>query len=52
MELATLTDAVLLDNHLFWDGVYKPYGADGIRPIPPELQQPGSQVWALGLQAA
>ncbi|MDL2343199.1 hypothetical protein QOL99_03445 [Deinococcus sp. MIMF12] len=51
-QLARLTGAVLLDNHLFRDAVYRPYGADGVRPIPPELQDLGSQVWALGLQAA
>lgn len=52
LHLAELTGAVLLDNHLFRDAVYKPYGADGIRPVPPELQALGTQVWALGLQAA
>lgn len=52
LHLARLTGAVLLDNHLFRDAVYRPYGADGVRPIPPELQELGSQVWALGLQAA
>ena len=52
LELARLTGAVLLDNHLFRDAVYKPYGADGLRPIPAELQELGTQVWALGLQAA
>lgn len=52
LELARLTGAVLLDNHLFRDAVYRPYGADGVRPIPPELQELGTQVWALGLQAA
>ncbi|GGK16992.1 hypothetical protein GCM10008955_08050 [Deinococcus malanensis] len=52
LELALLTGAVLLDNHLFRDAVYKPYGADGLRPIPAELQELGTRVWALGLQAA
>lgn len=52
LHLAALTGAVLLDNHLFRDAVYRPYGADGLRPIPPELQALGTQVWALGLQAA
>lgn len=52
LHLAQLSGAVLLDNHLFRDAVYRPYGADGVRPIPPELQELGSQVWALGLQAA
>jgi hypothetical protein len=52
VHLAELTGAVLLDNHLFRDAVYKPYGADGLRPIPPEVQALGTQVWALGLQAA
>lgn len=51
-HLARLTGAVLLDNHLFRDAVYRPYGADGVRPIPPDLQALGSQVWQLGLQAA
>lgn len=51
-HLARLTGAVLLDNHLFRDAVYRPYGADGVRPIPPELQALGTQVWQLGLQAA
>ncbi|CAM3250061.1 hypothetical protein DEDE109153_07325 [Deinococcus deserti] len=34
LKLAELTGAVLLDNHLFRDAVYKPYGADGLRPSP------------------
>lgn len=51
-HLARLTGAALLDNHLFRDAVYRPYGADGVRPVPPELQALGAQVWALGLQAA
>nr|WP_256487941.1 hypothetical protein [Deinococcus sp. HSC-46F16] len=41
-----------MDNHLFRDVVYRPYGADGVRPIPTKLQELGSQVWNLGLQAA
>lgn len=52
LHLARLTGAVLLDNHLFRDAAYRPYGADGVRPIPPEVQELGSQVWALGLRAA
>ncbi|MBB5235337.1 AAA family ATPase [Deinococcus budaensis] len=52
LHLARRTGAVLLDNHLFRDAVYRPYGADGVRPVPPELQALGAQVWALGLQAA
>lgn len=48
-HLARQTGAVLLDNHLFRDAVYRPYGA---QPISPEVQELGSQVWALGLQAA
>ncbi|MFC4637379.1 hypothetical protein [Deinococcus hohokamensis] len=47
-----LTGAVLLDNHLFRDAVYRLVGADGVRVIPPEVQALGAQVWLLGLQAA
>lgn len=43
---------MLLDNHLFRDAIYKPYGADGLRPIPDEIQALGTQVQLLGLEAA
>ncbi|PNY80097.1 hypothetical protein [Deinococcus koreensis] len=52
LELARLTGAVLLDNHLFNDAVFKPYGADGLRPITPEIHALASQVRLIGLQAA
>ncbi|MFC3835195.1 MULTISPECIES: AAA family ATPase [Deinococcus] len=52
LELARLTGAVLLDNHLFNDAVFRPYGADGLRPIPTEIHALASQVRALGLEAA
>lgn len=51
-HLARRTGAVLLDNHLFNDAVFKPYGADGLRPLPPEVVEWSKQVWALGLRAA
>ena len=50
--LARQTGAVLLDNHLFNDAVFKPYGADGLRPLRPEVVELSKQVWTLGLQAA
>lgn len=52
LRLAALTGAVLLDNHLFNDAVFKPYGADGIRPIPDEIHALAAQVRKLGLEAA
>lgn len=52
LHLAALTGAVLLDNHLFRDAIYRPYGADGLRPIPPRIQALGTQVQLLGLEAA
>lgn len=52
LELARLTGAVLLDNHLFNDAVFKPYGADGLRPLPPEVHALAAQVRLLGLEAA
>ncbi len=52
LHLERLTGAVLLDNHLFRDAIYKLYGADGLRPIPDEIQALGTQVQLLGLEAA
>lgn len=52
MALAELTGAVLLDNHLFNDAVFRPYGADGLRPIPDEIHVLAAQVRKLGLEAA
>lgn len=52
LHLAALTGAVLLDNHLFNDAVFRPYGADGVRPIPEEIRALAAQVRQLGLQAA
>ena len=52
LHLERLTGAVLLDNHLFRDAIYKPYGADGLRPIPDKIQALGTQVQLLGLEAA
>lgn len=52
LELARLTGALLLDNHLFRDAIYKPFGADGLRPIPERIQELGTQVQMLGLEAA
>ncbi|CAM3368606.1 ATP-binding protein [Deinococcus saxicola] len=52
LRLSALTGAVLLDNHLFNDAVFKPYGADGLRPIPGEIHALAAQVRKLGLEAA
>lgn len=52
LQLVGLTGAVLLDNHLFNDAVFKPYGADGVRPIPDEIHDLAVQVRKLGLKAA
>ncbi|TSA83907.1 hypothetical protein FNU79_11530 [Deinococcus detaillensis] len=52
LVLAELTGAVLLDNHLFNDAVFRPYGADGLRPIPDEIHALAAQVRKLGLEAA
>ena len=37
LELARLTGAALLDNHLINDPVFAAFGADGVRPLPPEV---------------
>ena len=52
LELSRLTGAVLLDNHLFNDAVFKPYGADGLRPIPDEIHALAARVREAGLAAA
>lgn len=52
LKLSALTGAVLLDNHLFNDAVFRPYGADGLRPIPEEIHALAAQVRTLGLEAA
>lgn len=52
LKLSALTGAVLLDNHLFNDAVFKPYGADGLRPVPEEIHALAAQVRKLGLEAA
>ncbi|WP_235692420.1 hypothetical protein [Deinococcus aquaedulcis] len=52
LALSTLTGAALLDNHLFNDAVFKPYGADGWRPVSDEVRALATEVWALGLRAA
>lgn len=52
LALAELTGAALLDNHLFNDAVFRPYGADGLRPIPDEIHALAAQVRKLGLEAA
>ncbi|CAM4370599.1 hypothetical protein [Deinococcus marmoris] len=52
LRLSALTGTVLLDNHLFNDAVFKPYGADGLRPIPEEIHALAAQVRKLGLEAA
>lgn len=52
LHLARLTGAVLLDNHLFNDAVFKPYGADGLRPIPAEIHALAARVREAGLEAA
>lgn len=52
LELSRLTGAVLLDNHLFNDAVFKPYGADGLRPIPDEIHALAAKVRQAGLAAA
>ena len=52
LALSRLTGAVLLDNHLFNDAVFKPYGADGLRPVPDEIHALAAQVRKLGLEAA
>ncbi|CAM3542990.1 hypothetical protein [Deinococcus frigens] len=52
LKLSALTGAVLLDNHLFNDAVFRPYGADGLRPIPEEIHALAAQVRKLGLEAA
>lgn len=50
-HLAKLVNAVLVDNHLFNDVVFKPYGADGIKPLPQEIMLLAEQVRQIGLQA-
>ncbi|WP_420594813.1 hypothetical protein [Deinococcus sp.] len=52
LALSRLTGAVLLDNHLFNDAVFKPYGADGLRPVPDEIHALAAQIRKLGLEAA
>ena len=52
LHLSRLTGAVLLDNHLFNDAVFKPYGADGLRPIPDEIHALAVKVREAGLAAA
>ncbi|WP_309572210.1 hypothetical protein [Deinococcus sp.] len=52
LELARLTGAVLIDNHLFNDAVFRPYGADGLRALPPEIHALAAQVRALDPEAA
>ncbi|MFC5848977.1 hypothetical protein [Deinococcus petrolearius] len=37
LELARLTGAALLDNHLINDPIFAAFGADGVRPLPPEV---------------
>lgn len=52
LALSRLTGAVLLDNHLFNDAVFKPYWADGLRPIPDEIYALAAKVREAGLAAA
>ncbi|OLV18019.1 hypothetical protein [Deinococcus marmoris] len=52
LKLSALTGAVLLDNPLFNDAVFRPYGADGLRSIPEEIHVLATQVRKLGLEAA
>lgn len=49
--LEQLTGAVLLDNHLWNDPVFKAFGADGVRPVPPEIFALSAQVRQAGLAA-
>lgn len=37
LHLARLTGAALLDNHLINDPVFAAFGADGVKPLPPEV---------------
>lgn len=50
--LSTLTGAALVDNHLINDPIFRPYGADGITPLPGWLWDLVQQVRDATLTAA